>query len=595
MRRCRSCTSIESREELTSWLSPFPAAASVESVSITRREVIGLPSRPDAGVGYYFSVIPFSGEPADWSLVLGELGSVVEPVVISVGLLPIGLPESYGRRLAKMAAFYSRLAREGMIREGVYSSRCRVAADPFAVDAEGAFNSYARRFSDRAFAMRITVASPRPPACRVVEAVAGAISRPDRLTAIGEACEVSLPSYELRRPSGEYERHAAYWNLSAIDFWLAPGSPQIWRRAEPPSSDLQLLCSLVDAREGARMLPVALATSCRPKTAHAPSHPATVHAPSHPATVHAPSHPATVHAPLHPAGEGAPHASMTAGTRAAYRLERCIGRGGMGEVYEAVQVLLDRRVALKLIAERFSSDECFRNRFEREAKLTAAIEHPNVLPVYECGELPDRRLFLAMRLVNGPDLGQLLGNQGPLGVADALDVLNQTADALDAAHREGLVHRDVKPANVLLESTGHGWHAYLADFGLAKPVDVTAELTRTGEFLGTIEYIAPERITGAAVDGRADVYSFGCLVYRCLTGEVPYRRATAAETLMAHANAPIPAPSDAVPSLPAVFDVVVAQAMEKDPEKRVASAGALMRWAQSQLDLEPAAAGEARR
>lgn len=269
---------------------------------------------------------------------------------------------------------------------------------------------------------------------------------------------------------------------------------------------------------------------------------------------------------------------------AGYRIERFIARGGMGSVYEATQLSLDRRIALKFISGGLGADERFRERFRREARSAAAIDHPNILPVYEAGELDDGRLFLAMRLVDGPDLSSLLRERGPLDVHQAVEVLSQVGAALDAAHERGLVHRDVKPANVMLEGRGPGWHAYLTDFGLAKPDEQGSAHTATGELLGTIDYMAPEQINGEPLDGRADVYSFGCMVYRCLTGELPYRRETRTATLMAHANAPIPLPSATIAGLPAPLDIVVQRAMEKDPDKRARSAGALMRWAETQLD-----------
>ena len=272
---------------------------------------------------------------------------------------------------------------------------------------------------------------------------------------------------------------------------------------------------------------------------------------------------------------------------AGYRLERFVARGGMGAVYEATQLSLDRRVALKFISGGFGADERFRERFRREARSAAAIDHAHILPVYEAGELPDGRLFLAMRFVDGPDLSSLLKEQGPLDVEQAVAVLTQIGEALDAAHEQGLVHRDVKPANVMLEAREPGWHAYLTDFGLAKPDEQAGEHTAPGEMLGTIDYMAPEQINGQPLDGRADVYSFGCMVYRCLTDELPYRRDTRTATIMAHANAPTPLPSTVIAGLPAPLDVVVQRAMEKDPDSRARSAGALMRWASTQLHTAP--------
>jgi serine/threonine protein kinase len=270
---------------------------------------------------------------------------------------------------------------------------------------------------------------------------------------------------------------------------------------------------------------------------------------------------------------------------AGYRIVRFISRGGMGAVYEAVQLSLDRRVALKFIARELGADERFRERFRREARAGAAIDHPNILPVYEAGELSNGLLFLALRFVDGPDLASLLRDHGPLGVVDAVTILTQIANALDAAHDRGLVHRDVKPANVLLERHEHGWHAFLADFGLAKPNAEGSEHTLPGEMLGTVDYMAPEQIDGGQLDRRADVYSFGCVAYRCLTGEPPYRRDTRTATLLAHINAPAPIPSQKAADLPEPLDVVVARTLEKDPTKRAMSAGALMRWAAAQPSL----------
>jgi serine/threonine-protein kinase len=270
---------------------------------------------------------------------------------------------------------------------------------------------------------------------------------------------------------------------------------------------------------------------------------------------------------------------------AGYRIVRFISRGGMGAVYEAIQLSLDRRVALKFIARELGAEEHFRDRFRREARAGAAIDHPNILPVYEAGELPDGLLFLALRYVDGPDLSSLLREQGPLDVADAVAVLTQLGNALDAAHDRGFIHRDVKPANVLLERQERGWHVFLADFGLAKPNAEASEHSVAGEMLGTVDYMAPEQINGGQLDRRADVYSFGCVAYRCLTGEPPYKRETRTATLLAHINAPVPVPSEKAAQLPEPLDVVVARALEKDPEKRAPSAGALMRWAAGQPAL----------
>lgn len=268
---------------------------------------------------------------------------------------------------------------------------------------------------------------------------------------------------------------------------------------------------------------------------------------------------------------------------AGYRIRRFVARGGMGSVYEAVQLSLERRVALKFISEELGIDERFRARFRREARIAAAMDDPHILPVYEAGELPDGGLFLAMRFVEGPDLASLLREEGPMSVPDALMVLGQVAEALDAAHAHGLVHRDVKPANVMLDRRQGRWHAYLTDFGLAKPDEQISEHTATGELLGTVDYMAPELIEGLPFDARADVYSFGCMAYKCLTNQLPYRRETRAAAMMAHLNATIPRPSAIVAGIPPAADRLVEHALQKDPARRPHSAGALMRSAVAQM------------
>ena len=245
----------------------------------------------------------------------------------------------------------------------------------------------------------------------------------------------------------------------------------------------------------------------------------------------------------------------------------------MGELYEAVQLSLDRRVALKVIAAGLSADAGFRGRFRREARAAASIDHPNVLPVYETGEAPDGRLFLAMRLVDGYDLEKYLQERGRLEPAEAVALLSPVADALDAAHAKGIVHRDVKPGNVLLERDG--LRPFLADFGLAKPVSGATPYTAIGP-VGTPAYMAPEQIKGGEVDARTDIYALGCMVYRCITGELPYPRDSLNAIYAAHLQADIPVPSAKVPGLGAGFDALVASALDKDPDKRPESAGALM-------------------
>jgi CHASE2 domain-containing sensor protein len=260
---------------------------------------------------------------------------------------------------------------------------------------------------------------------------------------------------------------------------------------------------------------------------------------------------------------------------AGYRIEAPIARGGMGVVYRATQLELDRPVALKLIATEHAQDPTFRARFTHESRLAASIEHVNVIPVYEAGE-DDGLLFIAMRLVEGTDLAQLLDRVGALEPRRTARLVEQLARGLDAAHAHGLVHRDVKPANALL-TLDQPEHLYLTDFGVAKHIDGGSGLTEAGLLVGTLDYLAPERIRGEAVGPGVDIYALACLLYHCLTGEVPFPREDAAAKLWAQINAPPPAPSRLVRSLPSVLDEVIARGMAKDPRARYASAGELAR------------------
>ena len=256
-----------------------------------------------------------------------------------------------------------------------------------------------------------------------------------------------------------------------------------------------------------------------------------------------------------------------------WRIERLIGRGGMGVVYLATDKRLNRPVAIKLIADDRAEDSAFRERFEREAQLTAAIDHPNVIPVYAAGEI-DGQLYLATRYVQGTDLQESLRQAGPLGPERAADIVEQVAAALDAAHAAGLVHRDVKPANVLLSDR----HVYLSDFGLTRSVEAEARLTDTDERLGTVDFMSPEQLRAQRIDARSDVYALGCLLFTVLTGGPPFHRATAAATITAHLEAPIPRASDH-PGVPPEFDEVLRRALAKDPQERYPSAGDLARAA----------------
>jgi serine/threonine protein kinase len=260
---------------------------------------------------------------------------------------------------------------------------------------------------------------------------------------------------------------------------------------------------------------------------------------------------------------------------AGYRLDELAGRGGMGVVFRATHIALDRKGAVKLIAPELAADEDFRRRFQRESRLAASIDHPHVIPVFDAGD-DHGQLYVAMRYVEGTDLGGLIASRGSLGPREAVEVIVQVAAALDAAHEQGLVHRDVKPANVLLESRPTGQHAYLTDFGLVKTLGAESGiLTQTGHFLGTPDYAAPEQIRGEDVDARTDVYALGCMLYHAIAGSPPFERDNSVAKLFAHLNEPPPTLSAASEGVPAVLDDVVRTALDKDPGKRHRSAGEL--------------------
>jgi streptogramin lyase len=277
---------------------------------------------------------------------------------------------------------------------------------------------------------------------------------------------------------------------------------------------------------------------------------------------------------------------------AGYRIESLIGRGGMSVVYLAHHEGLERKAALKLLAPELAENEAFRQRFIRESRMAAGLDHPNVIPVYDAGEA-DGLLYIAMRYVRGSDLKTLLAEQGPLDLPDVVRVMDQLGAALDAAHEEGLVHRDVKPANVLLSPAtppARIGHLYLADFGLTKKSLSGSGITKSGQFVGTIDYVAPEQIRSDPVDGTTDVYSAGCVLYECLTGEPPFVRDSEVAVMFAHLNDPPPAPTALRQGLPPEIDGVVARAMAKAPDRRYPSAGDLGRAAHDAL--RPALAPE---
>src|SRR5215217_3294608 len=249
---------------------------------------------------------------------------------------------------------------------------------------------------------------------------------------------------------------------------------------------------------------------------------------------------------------------------AGYRIEERVGRGGMGVVYRAEHINLQRRAAVKIIAPDLAESTGFRERFTREARIAAALQHPNIVTVYDAGEV-DGILYLAMQYIEGQDLAAVLRKDGRLRPYRAIDVCRQVASALDAAHAMGLIHRDVKPANVLIE----GRTAFLTDFGLTKRMDGThTELTRAGDVVGTIHYVAPEQIEGGQVSARSDVYSLGCLLYHCLTGQVPYSRDTDVAVIYAHLSEPPPKLTALRPELAAGLDGVIAKALDKSPDRR---------------------------
>jgi DNA-binding SARP family transcriptional activator/tRNA A-37 threonylcarbamoyl transferase component Bud32 len=272
---------------------------------------------------------------------------------------------------------------------------------------------------------------------------------------------------------------------------------------------------------------------------------------------------------------------------AGYRIVGTLGRGGMSVVYLAEHDWLQRKVALKVLAPQLAEDDRFRERFVRESRLAASLDHPNVIPIYEAGA-SGGDLFIAMRYVEGTDLRTLLHDGGALAPDRAIAVVRQVAAALDAAHEQGLVHRDVKPGNVLLarqRGSEAGEHVYLSDFGLTKRSASDSGVTGTGQFVGTLDYAAPEQFQGGAPDARTDVYSLGCVLFECLTGRPPFQSDNDAGLMYAHLQQPPPTVTGIAPELPRVIDDVVATAMAKSPEDRYQSAEALSREASRALGV----------
>ena len=270
-------------------------------------------------------------------------------------------------------------------------------------------------------------------------------------------------------------------------------------------------------------------------------------------------------------------------TLAGYRIESMIGRGGMGEVYCARHLHLDRRVALKILPPALADNDDFRRRFVRESRAAASLRHPNIVTVYDAGEV-EGRLYIAMQLVDGTDLATLLRRHGQLDSGTTLWLLAQIASALDAAHSHGLIHRDVKPGNVMIDEEA----AYLADFGLTKRTTVSDRAsTSGGRFLGTIDYAAPEQIAGRELDARTDLYALGCVLYQCLTGCVPFPRESEIAVLYSHVHDPPPVVTGRRPDLPSAIDGVVERALAKAKEDRQPTCGVLISEAATALEAEP--------
>jgi serine/threonine protein kinase len=265
---------------------------------------------------------------------------------------------------------------------------------------------------------------------------------------------------------------------------------------------------------------------------------------------------------------------------AGFRIGRTLGHGGMGIVYLATEVRLERQVALKVIRAELAGDESFRARFRSESRTAASVEHPNVVTVFGAGE-HDGLLYVAMRFVPGRDLGRIVAADGALSPDDAAPLIAQVADGLDAVHAAGLVHRDVKPHNVIV---GEEDDAYLTDFGLAKAMASSSGLTATGQVIGTVDYMAPEQIEGRRVDARTDVYALGGVLFHAITGRVPFDERESTAKMYAHVNEPPPSTGGRLAS---VLDPVIRRAMAKDPADRHLSAGDLGRAAVAAIRGEP--------
>ena len=276
---------------------------------------------------------------------------------------------------------------------------------------------------------------------------------------------------------------------------------------------------------------------------------------------------------------------------AGYRIEGVAGRGGMGVVYRATQLALDRAVALKVISPELAKDDAFRARFKRESRVAASIRHPNVIAIHDARE-EDGFLFITMDFIAGLDLSELIRKEGRLEPRYAARIMSEVGGALDAAHASGLVHRDVKPANVLVAQERGSEQVYLTDFGLTKHASSESDLTQSGMFLGTLDYVAPEQISGDQLDARADVYALGCVLFHAVTGRVPYPRDAPMAKLYAHTHDAPPSLLDVVPDAPPKLDGVIRRALAKDRGERFLSAGDLARAAVAAVEGHESAQAE---
>jgi serine/threonine protein kinase len=265
-----------------------------------------------------------------------------------------------------------------------------------------------------------------------------------------------------------------------------------------------------------------------------------------------------------------------------YRLLATLGQGGMGQVFRAYDTAHDREVALKVLAPHVAQDPTFEQRFRREAHVAARMSEPHVVPIHSYGEI-DGQLYVDMRLIAGRDLASVLGEAGPIASARAVGIIEQVADALDAAHAIDLVHRDIKPSNILL---GRRDFVYLIDFGIAQDVNAT-RLTRTGAAIGTFAYMAPERLDTGTAGPSSDIYSLACVLYECLTGQLPFPGDSLQQQIAGHLTKPPPRPSVLTGGVSPAFDEVIARGMAKDPGQRYPTVIALAEAAREALDRAP--------